>query len=107
MRNFNTSYVKNAISFFANDASNVLRETSGPAASLLRLIWSITRNCVSMPLPQICRQPVVQYQQSETTAGHQAVAILGRSKSATSLTSYLFGERCDGLRDDLWSLDKA
>ncbi len=43
MRNFNTSFVKNAVRFFVNEASHVLRASTDLAAALLRLIQSDVR----------------------------------------------------------------
>jgi len=106
MRNLNTSFAKNANRFFANEASNVLRETLDPAASLLRLVRSIVRSCSQSLLPHIYRQPALQYQPG-TTVEQQTGAIFGRSKSAMSLTDLLFmGGSRDGL-GDRWSLDKS
>ena len=45
MRNFNTSFIKNAISFFAYEANIVLRAIAlaNPVATVLRLIQSVVR----------------------------------------------------------------
>lgn len=105
MRNLNTSFAKNASRFFANEASNVLRETLDPAASLLRLVRSVLSSCSQSLLPHIYRQPALQYQPG-TTVEQQTDAIFGRSKSAMSLIGMLYGGSRDGLRD-CWSLDKG
>jgi len=51
MRNFNTSFVKNAICRFGNEASQVLRAFIDPATCLPRLIQSIVRTIQLYLLP--------------------------------------------------------
>ena len=56
MRNFNSSFVKNAVSRFGNEASQVLRTFSNPATGLLRLMQSVVRAIWSVWLPTSYRQ---------------------------------------------------
>ncbi len=56
MQNFNSSFVKNAVSRFGNEASQVLRAFSDPATGLLRLMQSVARAIRSVWLPTSYRQ---------------------------------------------------
>lgn len=51
MRNFNTSFVKNAVNRFGNEASQVLRAFSVPASGRLRLMQSVVRTIWSDWVP--------------------------------------------------------
>ena len=83
MRNFNTSFVKNAICLFVNEASQVLRAFSDPATALLRLIQSTVRATLELALPISYRH--LQLQPSK------AVAYQGTSERIDRVLSVMPG----------------
>lgn len=83
MRNFNTSLFKNAIRFFANEASNVLRAFADPATTLLRLIQSTVRTILEWAMPKSYRQLRLQ-QVSEAVVNHGTSEIIDRILSVMS-----------------------
>lgn len=52
MRNFNTSFIKNAFARFENEASAVLRASLDPAYRILRLMQRLVRAALSHWIPQ-------------------------------------------------------
>ena len=68
MRNTTTSFVRNAICRFANEAVQVLRAVADPAATLVRLISTAVRTILGSLVPSYRFRTSLEFETSATVS---------------------------------------